>query len=38
MKTLAKLNYPQQSESQPGFPFFLNFLELKFLAMILNKE
>ncbi len=38
MKTLTKLNYPQQSESQPGFPLLLNFLELKFLATILNKE
>ena len=38
MNVLNKFNYPQQSESQPGLPLLLNFLGLKFLAMILNKE
>lgn len=37
-KTLTMRYEQPQSESQPGFPLFLNFFVLKFLATTLNKE
>ena len=39
-KIICKKNFYEhpQSESQPGFPFFLNFFEEKFFWIILKKE